>query len=60
MVLLKSFMVVYMFGTFLFAIFQGIVVWWVNDHGDQVKKTKESVENVSNRVIVLETQKQQR
>ena len=47
-------------GVFLFAIFQGIVVWWVNDHGDQVKKTKESVENVSNRVIVLETQKQQR
>lgn len=47
-------------GIFLFAIFQGIVVWWVNDYGDQVKKTKESVENVSNRVIVLETQKQQR
>lgn len=44
-------------GVFLFAIFQGIVMWWVNDSGDQVKKIKDSVEMLSNRVIVLETQK---
>lgn len=44
-------------GVFLFAIFQGIVMWWVNDSGDQVKKIKDSVEMLSNRVIVLETKK---
>jgi len=47
-------------GLFLFAIFQSIVVWWINDYGDQVKKARDSIEGVANRVIVLETQKQQR
>lgn len=41
-------------GLFLFAIFQGIVVWWVNDSSDQVKKSREAIETINNRVIVLE------
>ena len=42
-------------GIFLFAIFQGVVVWWVNGNDSQLKSAKDQIDNVSNKVTVLET-----
>lgn len=42
-------------GIFLFAIFQGVVVWWVNGNESQLKSAKDQIDSISNKVTVLET-----